>query len=75
MTQEKPWVALKDVCSMYGVTYETAKNKIAAKKFDVPTYKQGKMIVIDREVHEAYFRQKREAGLRALGSTAGQVVA
>lgn len=67
---EMPWVAVKDVCQMYGVTYETAKNKIHAGTFDVPTYKVGKVLVIDREVHETYFRNMRLAGLRALNSTA-----
>lgn len=64
-----PWVAVKDVCHMYGITYLTAKNKISARTFDVPTYRQGKTWVIDRVVHETYFRRLREAGLAALEST------
>lgn len=64
-----PWVAVKDVCHMYGVTYLTAKNKISAGTFDVLTYRVGKTLVIDREVHEAYFRAMRQAGLAALQST------
>jgi len=66
-----PWVAVKDVCHMYGVTFETAKNKIHAGTFDVDTYKVGKVLVIDREVHETYFRLARERGLAALKSTTG----
>ncbi len=66
---ETPWVAVKDVCHMYGVTYPSAKNKISAGTFDVPTYRVGKMHVIDREVHEAYFMKMREAGLATLKST------
>lgn len=71
MTTETPWVSLRDVCHMYGVTYETAKNKIHAGTFDVPTYKAGKLHVIDRAVHEAYFTRMRERGLLALQSTVG----
>lgn len=66
-----PWVAVEDVCEMYGVTYPTAKNKIAADTFPVPTYKLGKKHVIDRQVHEEYFRLQRERGLAILRSTTG----
>lgn len=63
-----PWVAVRDVCHMYGVTYETAKNKISAGTFDVPTFKVGKILAIDRAVHEEYFRRLREIGLRELST-------
>lgn len=66
---EVPWVAVEEVCHMYGVTFPTAKNKIHAGTFDVPVYKVGKKWVIDRAVHEAYFMAMREAGLAALKST------
>lgn len=66
---ELPWVAVEDVCHMYGLTFASAKNKILAGTFDVPTYKVGKKLVIDREVHETYFRLMRERGLAALKST------
>ena len=65
----KPWVAVEEVCWMYGVTFATAKNKIAMGTFPVVTYKVGRTHVIDREVHEAYFRRQRDAGLRALETT------
>ncbi len=71
-SNEMPWVAVKDVCLMYGLTsYETAKNKIAAGTFPVPTYKVGKTHVIDKMVHEEYFRLQRERGLALLRSTSG----
>lgn len=70
MTRDIPWVAVEDVCGLYGVTYETAKNKIGAGTFPVQTYKVGKRHVIDRMVHDEYFRQQRERGLAALRSTA-----
>lgn len=65
---ETPWVAVKDVCGMYGLNFNSAKNKIAAGKFEVPVYKVGKVWVIDRVVHETYFARLREAGLRALST-------
>lgn len=66
MTDETPWVALKDVHGMYGMTLESARNSIARGTFPVPTYKLGRNIVIDREVHKEFFAHKREAGLREL---------
>jgi predicted site-specific integrase-resolvase len=64
-----PWLALKDVCHLYGVKYTTAMNKVRDGTFDVPVYKVGKLWVVDREVHEAYFARMRQAGLAALKST------
>jgi predicted site-specific integrase-resolvase len=69
MMEAPPWVALRDVCHMYGLSYAAAKNRISAGNFDVPTYKVGKTHVIDRVVHETYFRQMRERGLAAMEST------
>ncbi|WP_135499787.1 hypothetical protein [Pseudomonas citronellolis] len=63
---EQPWVAVEEVCHMYGVTFPTAKNKIANKTFAVPTYKVGKVHVIARAVHEEFFRLKEEEGLKQL---------
>ncbi len=69
MSYDKPWIPLREVCSLYGVTYETAKNKIHAGDFEVPVYKMGKQWVVDKVVHAEFFAGKREAGLRALKST------
>lgn len=66
MTKERPWVALKDVCGDYGMKMGSARNAIKAGRFPVPTYKLGKLIVIDLAVHEEFFANKRKAGLRAL---------
>ncbi len=68
---ETPWVAVREVCHMYGVTYETAKNKMLLGNFPVPTYKVGKTHVIDRTVHDQYFARHREAGLAAMKTTRG----
>jgi hypothetical protein len=68
---EIPWVSVREVCAMYGVTYDTAKNKILAGTFDVPTYKVGKTWVIDRCVHQQYFSRLREEGLSRMKSSGG----
>ncbi len=60
------WYALKDVAEDYGLTVDSARQSVRDGRFPVPTYKVGKLIVIDRAVHETYFRQKREEGLRVL---------
>lgn len=69
MKVDPPWLALRDVCGAYGVTYETAKNKIHAGTFDVPVYKIGKQWVVDKAVHAEFFAKHREAGLQAMKST------
>lgn len=62
----RPWVALKDVHAEYGMTLASARNAISAGRFPVPTYKLGRMIVIDLAVHEEFFASRREAGLLVL---------
>lgn len=62
-----PWLALKSVYAQYGYTsLDAARNAVAAKRFPVMTYKLGKLIVIDKTVHEEFFSSRREAGLLAL---------
>lgn len=63
---QKPWIELEELAPMFGVTPDTAKNKIAFGTFEVPTYKLGKKIVADRVVVEAFFAARREEGLRRL---------
>lgn len=69
MTQETPWVPVEEVCHLYGLTFRTAKKNISAGTFPVETYKVGKIIVIDKAVHAAYFAKHRKAGLDALETT------
>lgn len=69
MTEEIPWVSVESVCHMYGYNFQTAKTKIQNGTFDVPTYKVGRIHVIDKAVHEKFFTLKREAGLSAMKST------
>lgn len=69
LANDVPWVALKDVCKMYGVGFATAKIQASKGVFPVETYKVGKIVVIDKEVHKAYFLNKRQQGLQALNST------
>jgi predicted site-specific integrase-resolvase len=56
---ECPWVALRDVVKLFGVTYETAKNRIYAENFPVPVRREGKLLVVDKAVLERYFEERR----------------
>lgn len=63
---------MRDLAPMFGVTYQTAKNKVMAGTFPVPTYKLGRRIVADKEVVYAWFAARRERGLAVVrDSTAG----
>ena len=68
---ETPWVPVKVVCHLYGMTYMSALNRIRKHAFPVSTYKVGKQHVIDKIVHEEYFKRLREAGLLKLKTTNG----
>ena len=68
MIKETTWVALKEVCHEYGLTYKSAQNSVAYGTFPVPTFKIGRKTVIDKEVHKRFFDLKREAGLLALNN-------
>ncbi len=60
---ECPWVALRDVVKLFGVTYETAKNRIYAENFPVPVRREGKLLVVDKAVLERYFEERRAADM------------
>jgi hypothetical protein len=66
MATEKTWEDLKDVADMFGMTFGSIKNAIAADTFPVPTYKLGRRLVVDKDVLKAYFDEQKEAGLNAL---------
>lgn len=63
---ESPWVNLRDVVHLFGVTYQTAKNRIYAETFPVPVRREGKLLVVDREVLRLYFEQRRAADIERL---------
>jgi predicted site-specific integrase-resolvase len=65
---ECPWVALRDVVHMFGITYETAKNRIYAENFPVPVRKEGRLLVVDKAVLERYFEERRAEDLARLSS-------
>lgn len=67
-----PWIAVDELAPLLGVTYATAKNKIALGTFEVPTYKLGKKIVADRAVVDAFFEARRKEGLAALAARLNQ---
>ena len=60
---ECPWVALRDIVHLFGVTYETAKNRIYAENFPVPVRREGRTLVIDKAVLERYFEERRASDL------------
>lgn len=60
---ENPWVLLRDVVHLFGVTYETAKNRIYAETFPVPVRREGKLLVVDKEVLRLYFDGRRTADI------------
>jgi len=60
---------LDEFAPLFGVTPETAKNKIAMGTFEISTYKLGRIIVADRAVVDAFFEARRKEGLSALGNS------
>lgn len=63
---ERPWEPLKDVVHLFGVTYETAKNRIYAENFPVPVRREGRLLVVDKAVIERYFEERRAADMERL---------
>lgn len=63
---ERPWLGLKEVADLFGMTLGSARNAIAEQRFPVPTYKLGKRVVADRAVVEAFFATRRAEGLKAI---------
>lgn len=63
---ERPWLALKEVAELFGMTLGSARNAISEQRFPVPTYKLGKRVVADRAVVEAFFASRRAEGLKAV---------
>lgn len=67
---ECPWISLRDVVHLFGITYETAKNRLYAENFPVPVRKEGRLLVVDKAVIEAYFEKRRAEDLARLSSGA-----
>jgi hypothetical protein len=61
---ERPWIGLKELADLFGVTLGSARNAIAEQRFPVPTYKLGKRVVADRHVVEQFFAARRAEGLK-----------
>lgn len=64
--EPQPWMTLIEVAKAFGVKEQTLKNIIAAGKLPVDSYKLMGKRVVDREVLAAYFRKKRDEGLKKL---------
>lgn len=58
MSHQTPWVRLTEVISEYGMSIKSAGNAIHRGTFPVRTYYVGKFLVVDREVHAAYLKQR-----------------
>lgn len=54
---------------LFGITYETAKNRIYAENFPAPVRKEGRLLVVDKAVLERYFDERRAEDLARLSST------
>lgn len=63
---ESPWVSLRDVVHLFGVTYATAKNRIYQETFPVPVRREGKLLVVDKEVLRLYFEGRRAEDMERL---------
>ena len=68
MIMECPWISLREVVHMFGITYETAKNRLYAENFPVPVRKEGRLLVVDKVVLERYFEERRAEDLARLSS-------
>ena len=66
---ECPWISLREVVHMFGITYETAKNRLYAENFPVPVRKEGRLLVVDKVVLERYFEERRAEDLARLSSS------
>jgi hypothetical protein len=64
----QPWISLRDACKMFGMSFESAKNAILEGRFPVATYKLGKSHVIDRDVMDKYFMDRRQEGMAKLAN-------
>lgn len=63
---ERPWLGLKELAELFGLTLGSIRNAIAEQRFPVPTYKLGKRVVADRAVVEAFFASRRAEGMKAI---------
>lgn len=61
---ERPWLGLKELADVFGLTVGSARNAIAEERFPVPTYKLGKRVVADRAVVEEFFATRRAEGMK-----------
>lgn len=60
---ERPWIGLKELAELFGLTLGSIRNAIAEQRFPVPTYKLGKRVVADKHVVEQFFASRRADGL------------
>lgn len=67
MDDDRNWFHLHEVATEYGYSsLASAQAAVRGGTFPVPTYKLGRRIVVDVDVHAAFFRRKRQEGLQEL---------
>lgn len=69
MTTEVTWVTLEEARHQFGMSLSGIRNAIHEERFPVPSYRLGKMRVIDKAVLAEFFAKKRANGLLLLGKT------
>jgi predicted DNA-binding transcriptional regulator AlpA len=63
---ERPWISIKELADLFGLTLGSLRNAIAEDRFPIPTYKLGKRVVADKHVVEQFFASRRADGLKQI---------
>ena len=63
---ERPWMSIKELADLFGLTLGSLRNAIAEDRFPIPTYKLGKRVVADKHVVEQFFASRRADGLKQI---------
>jgi hypothetical protein len=63
---ERPWISIKELADIFGLTLGSLRNAIAEDRFPIPTYKLGKRVVADKHVVEQFFASRRADGLKQI---------
>lgn len=63
---ERPWIGLKELADLFGLTLGSIRNAVAEQRFPIPTYKLGKRVVADKHVVEQFFATRRADGMKQI---------
>lgn len=64
MKHQKLTIPLDQACEEIGIAIGTAYNRISAKRFELPTRKEGNTHIVDLRDVAAYIDTKREAAIK-----------